>query len=164
MTTSRLEDVDFGAEVPEIAQAGSIAPTPRISVESQGPRRGEPRTLEAETRMFGDQVVVAVIVQNARASLMRTGGDHDVDRRQTMVAASSQLALGQQGPLFHRPRYLDTRKQQIEFIHHLPVVSASTSRVTGLEEEGKADRELTLLDPSGNHVGPVGWQPASDHP
>lgn len=54
---------------------------PRVNTPSQSSGRGEPDTLEAQARALGDQVVVAVVVQNTRAGLVRTSGDHDVDRR-----------------------------------------------------------------------------------
>lgn len=54
---------------------------PGVSEQSQGSGWGEPDTLEAQTRVLGDQVVVAVVVQNTRADLVRAGSDHDVDRR-----------------------------------------------------------------------------------
>lgn len=74
------------------------------------------------------------------------------------MAAGGQLSLGQQGPIFHRDCHLDAGKQQIEFIHHLLVISASASRVTGLEQERKADRELMLIEPAGHRLGPLGWK------
>jgi len=80
------------------------------------------------------------------------------------MANGSQLPLGYQGPIFHRGCYLNAGKQQIEFIHHLLVIGACASRVTGLEKERQTDRELTLLEPAGHRLGPVVWQPPSDHP
>jgi hypothetical protein len=52
------------------AEAGLIGPAPGVSEQSQGFGWGEPDTLEAEARVLGDQVVVAVVVQNTRAGLM----------------------------------------------------------------------------------------------
>ena len=37
--------------------------------------------------------------------------------------------------------------------------SACASRVTGLEQEGEADRELTLFEPASHRFGPIGRQP-----
>jgi len=61
--------------------AGLIGSETRVGGQSQGSGCGEPDTLEAKARVLGDQVVVAVVVQNTRASLVRTSSDHDVDRR-----------------------------------------------------------------------------------
>lgn len=135
-----------------------------VSEHSQGSSWGEPDTLEAQARVFGDQVVVAVVVKDTTSGLVRAGRDHDVDRRQAVMAAGSQLPLAQQGTIFHHGCYLDTGKQKIEFIHHLLVIGACASRVSGLKQKRQADRKLTLLEPAGHRLGAVVWQSPSDHP
>ena len=70
-----------GARVPEIRGGGLIARGSPISKRSQGSGRGEPDTLEAQARVLCDQVVVAVVVQDTRAGLVRASSEHDVDRR-----------------------------------------------------------------------------------
>jgi hypothetical protein len=70
--------------VPETKEDGLIAlwlRAPGLASNSQGPDRGEPNALEAEARVLGNQVVVAVVVQDAHAGLVRAGSNHDVDRR-----------------------------------------------------------------------------------
>jgi hypothetical protein len=61
--------------------------------QSQSSGWGEPDTLEAQARVLGDQVVAAVLTQNTHAGLVRAGNDHDVDRREAVMAAGSQLSL-----------------------------------------------------------------------
>jgi hypothetical protein len=72
----------FRPEVPEIKEAGLIGLAcfaqrnpRRVSEQSQDSGWGEPDTLEAEARVLGDQVVVAVVMQNTRTSLVRAGSD-----------------------------------------------------------------------------------------
>ena len=69
---------------------------------SQGSGWDEPDTLKAEDRVLGDQVVVAVVVQNTRAGLVRAGGDQDIGWGEAMVADGCELSQRLQRAAFHR--------------------------------------------------------------
>ena len=53
----------------------------------------EPDAVEAEVGLLGQNVVVAVVVQDAEAVAVGDGGDEEIDRRQPVVADARELAL-----------------------------------------------------------------------
>lgn len=71
--------------------------------------------------MLGDQVVVAVVVQDAAAGKMGASGDNQVGRCKTVMTDSRQLALGIQGNPLDRGVEWKAR-QLLEAAQQLPVV------------------------------------------
>ena len=65
-----------------------------LAVFSERSRLREPDALEVEVGLVGQDVVVAVVVQDREPVTVGERGDEQVDGRQAMVTNPSQLALG----------------------------------------------------------------------
>lgn len=55
--------------------------------------------------MLEDQVVVAVVVKNAAGGEMGAGGDHQIGRREAVMADRGEFVLSIQGDSFDRVVY-----------------------------------------------------------
>ncbi len=86
--------------------------------------------------MLGDQVVVAVVVQDTRASLVRAGSDQYIGRSETVVADGCELSLRPQSAAFHPAVDCDVR-QSAESVHDLQVVARRASGEASLEHATK---------------------------
>lgn len=104
--------------------------------------------------MLEDEVVVAVVVQDATAGQVGATSDDQIRRRQAMMADSREFPLRVQSDPFDRVVNRKAR-QLLETTHQLPVIGARSSRVTGLEQERQANGKPPLLDPSQHGLLPI---------
>jgi len=85
--------------------------------------------------VLGDEVVVAVVMEDAASSQMGAGGDHEIRWREAVVTDRRQLALGIESDALDRA--VDREAGQVlEATHQLPMIPRRSRRVTGLEQEG----------------------------
>lgn len=104
--------------------------------------------------MLEDEVIVAVVVQDATAGQVGAGSDDQVRRRQAMMTDSREFPLRVQSDPFDRVVNRKSR-QLLETAHQLPVIGSRSSRVASLEQERQADGKPPLLDPSQNGLLPI---------
>jgi hypothetical protein len=101
--------------------------------------------------VFGDQVVVAVVVEDACLNLMSARRDHDVTGGKTMMTNPSQLLLSPERKGFGLPVDLDARKSR-EIGEQLRVIATGARRVPGLEEKGEAHGDVPTFDQAGESL------------
>lgn len=112
---------------------------------SEAPWRPEPFALELELGVFRDQVVVAVVVQDADPGALGARGDHDVARWQPVVTDPRQLFLCPQRESFDIAVDLNSRQDR-EIVQQPGVIVTGASGVAGLEQKREAYSDIPRFD------------------
>jgi hypothetical protein len=98
---------------------------------SEHAARGEPDAVESQVRSFTDDVVVSVVMQDAKFVAIGERGDEQVDGWQPMMRRSRELALCVEDAL------LDdlVERQRKQFVEQDGALACVAWRIGGLEQE-----------------------------
>ncbi len=117
-----------------------------LSGRSQAAGRGEPLAVELQARSLGEDVVVAVVVEDAGSLALGAGGDDEIGGREAVVTYLGELVLGCACAVLDAgsDRYV---RKPVEARHQRVVIVGGPRGISGLQEERQAGRGPALIHP-----------------
>jgi hypothetical protein len=149
----RAEDLRQ-ADVGDIRTTDGGAGVIYVNSCSKASAAGQPDAVEAEVSLYGDGVVVVVVVQHAGLVPVSQRSDDEIDWGKPVVPGSGKLTLRVDGAaLYFRVDVQDWQRHQLA--QQLVVISGAACRISSFKQERKADTEQTLFDSVGDFVCPL---------